>query len=283
LYGVVSFAGFLLLTFPAELVLQRVVASLEQSAAVRVRYRTGEWSWSQGWTLRDLTIEKTGVLPPVRLSRATLSPSLFGLLRARSFPLTFSANLYGGTGHGTIERKGTTVSIQFGVDQMALDQWPFPAPGGQGKIAGTLTAEGTVQGEPADVSPLSSFSSLSSWAGNLTATITNGSLKAGTIAKFPLPTLHNIQARAQATIQQGRVEVSGLTVEADGVEASLQGFIALRLPLEWSTLDLQLTTRQTGNPPPALATLLAFLPAVPGAQGERRATITGTLAAPVMK
>src|SRR5262249_18707025 len=119
--------------------------------------------------------------------------------------------------------------------------------------------------------------------GNLIVSLVEGSLRPSTVGKAPLPAVQSAQASGRATVANGRVEVSELVVNADGIEARLQGTISLRTPLEWSALDLQLTTRTTGTPPSALASLVSLLPAVSGGQGERRGTITGTFAAPVMR
>lgn len=273
LYSVLSFLVFVLLTFPADLLLQRVVSTIEQTSALRIRYSAGEWSWLQGWTLQNLSIERSE-MAPLRISRLTLSPSFFGLLYGQPFPLTYSADLYGGTASGTLQREETAWRAQFSITQLALEQWPFPAPWGQGRVTGNVTLAGTAQGTPSDVS---------SWSGDVTAAITEGSLKGGNVAKFPLPALQTAQARAQTILKNGRLEVSNLTLAGDGIEAHLQGAISLRLPLEWSALDLQLTTRQTGTLPPSLATLVSLLPAVPGSQGERRASLTGTFATPVVR
>lgn len=272
-YSALSFLIFILLTFPAELLLQRVMTTVGQTSALQIRYSAGEWSWFQGWTLKDLSIERSGIAP-LRISRLTISPSFFGLLFGQPFPLTYAATLYGGTVNGTLQRENTAWRVQFSADQLALEQLPFPAPWGQGRAAGKISLTGTVQGTPGEIA---------SWSGDLKATITKGSLKGGNVAKFPLPVLQTAQAQGQATLKNGRLEVTDLTLTTDGIEAHLQGAISLRLPLEWSVLDLQLTTRQTGMPPPPLATLVSLLPAVPGSQGERRATITGTFAAAGMR
>lgn len=273
LYSALSFLIFILLTFPAELLLQRVMTTVGQTSALQIRYSAGEWSWFQGWTLKDLSIERNGIAP-LRISRLTISPSFFGLLFGQPFPLTYEATLYGGTINGGLQREDTAWRVQFSANQLALEQLPFPAPWGQGRAAGKISLTGAVQGAPGDVT---------SWSGDMHTIITEGSLKGGNVAKFPLPVLQTAQAQGQATLKNGRLEVSDLTLAADGIEAHLQGTISLRLPLEWSALDLQLTARQTGTPPPSLATLVSLLPAVPGSQGERRATITGTLAAAVMQ
>jgi len=93
-----------------------------------------------------------------------------------------------------------------------------------------------------------------------------------------------VQASLRASLASGRLEITELRLNADGVEALLQGGIALRTPIARSGLDLQLTAKSTTDSPrPALKTLLALLPMSQTAPDERRASITGSLAAPVVR
>lgn len=274
LYGAACFLVFLFLTLPTDILLRRVVSSIEHTTQTRLQIGEGKWTWNKGWVFYDLTIEKPGSLLPLHLTRLALSPSLLGLVRGQPFPLTFSAILYGGAASGTLYQEDTEFRVQFVLEQLGLAQWPFPAPWGQGRIAGNVSADGTLQGTPTDIT---------SWSGAFTASLTQGSLKAGNVGIVPLPALQTAQAQARATVKNGRLEITNVTLEADGITAQVQGVLTLRLPLEWSALDLQLITRQTGAASPTLSTLVSLLPPIPGAQGERRATITGTLAAPVMR
>src|SRR5581483_3397525 len=102
LYGGACFLVFLVLTFPADLLLQRVVASIERTAMLRVTYGESRWTWNKGWILLDVSIDKPGMTPPLRLSRFTLAPSIGGLLQGQPFPLAFSAVLYGGAARGVL-------------------------------------------------------------------------------------------------------------------------------------------------------------------------------------
>lgn len=268
------FVLFLFLTFPTELVLQRVTASIAQTAQLRIQYGSGRWTWNKGWVLYDLTIEKPGATPPLHLSRLAISPSWLGLLHGQPLPLSFSATLYGGAAKGNVRQDNTGFGVQFTLDAIDLALWPFPHPFGQGNVSGNLTAEGTFQGAPAEIN---------SWAGSMTASLSDGAIKGGTLTKSSLPTLRAVQARLRATLQNSRLEVVDGALSVDGLEAHLQGNITLRLPLAWSALDLQLTTRVTGAPPPTLVSLNSLLPAVPGATGERRAIITGSVATPTIR
>jgi type II secretion system protein N len=119
--------------------------------------------------------------------------------------------------------------------------------------------------------------------GNFTISLTDGALRAGALNGFPIPALQAAQAHLRASLAAGRLEIAELELTADGVEASLQGVINLRTPIGRSGLELQLIAKSTGSPSPAVKTLLALLPASPSTPGERRASISGSLAAPVMR
>ncbi len=274
LYGTVVFVIFLFLTFPTELALQRVTASIAQTAQLRIQYGSGRWTWNKGWVLYDLTIEKPGATPPLHLSRLAISPSWLGLLHGQPLPLSFSATLYGGAATGSVRQDNAGFGVQFTLDAIDLALWPFPQPFRQGNVSGNLTVEGTFQGMPAEIN---------SWTGSMTASLSDGASKGGALTRSPLPALRAVQARLRATLQNSRLEVADGALSVDGLEAHLQGNITLRLPLVWSVLDLQLTTRVTGAPPPTLVSLNSLLSAVPGAAGERRATITGSVATPAMR
>ncbi|MBI3801165.1 MAG: hypothetical protein HY268_29865, partial [Deltaproteobacteria bacterium] len=113
--------------------------------------------------------------------------------------------------------------------------------------------------------------------------LTNGVLRAGALNGFPLPALQTVQGHLRASLAAGRLEIAELEFSADGVEVSLQGGIILRTPVARSGLELQLTVNTRGSPPPALKTFLSLLPVSQGAAGERRASITGTFVAPVVR
>jgi len=264
------------LTFPSSVLLQRLVISVPQESSMRVRYVEGDCGWFAGCVLRGLTLE--GPLfggSAVQLSRLTLHPSLWGLLvGGQPWPLAFQADGYNGTCRGTLRQVIGGMSAQFVVRHLALEQLPLPAPWGQGRVIGSITANGDFLGNPAD---------LYSLQGLLTMTLTDGVVRAGTMNGFPIPALQTVQAHLRASLAAGRLEISELQLSADGVEASLRGGITLRTPGARSGLDLQLTTNITGSPPPTLKTFLSLLPASRTSPSERRVSITGSLASPVVR
>jgi len=274
-YSLICFVVFLFLTFPSGLLLQRLSDSLTRGTGVQIRYAEGELTWRGGCVLRDVTIETASLhATPVQLTRLTVQPALLSLLWGQAFPLAFDTNLYGGTLTGSLWQQGTEHGGHFSLHQLVLGLLPLPAPWGQGRVTGHVTANGDVQGNPA------AFSSLQ---GSVSATLDEGALQAGMVGKIPFPALRRFQIHLRARLTDGRLEISELVLNTEGVEAHARGVVSVRTPFSRSGLDLQLLTRVTGSPPPALAALVSVLPPSATTPGERRAAISGSVAAPVMK
>ncbi|MCS6924995.1 MAG: type II secretion system protein GspN [Candidatus Binatia bacterium] len=275
LYTLACFCLFLCLTFPSDLLLQRVVAAFSAESAVRIRYATGDLTWWGGLELNEVTLEASGI-PSLPASRVILTLPVLGVLRGSLSPLTFQVHLAGGTVDGSIRKDGERFGLRFGVHHLALERWPLPHLRGQGRVAGQVTADGELEG---------SWSSLPSLRGSLRATLRDGLLRTGSIPGVPIPPVQvqSLDARVRATLADGRVDIAELVLHTDGIEAIVQGTVVLRTPWERSGLDLQVTAKVTGSPSPALTTLLSFLPVSPDSPHERRAAISGSLAAPLVR
>jgi type II secretion system protein N len=275
LYPLLCFGLALWWTFPTDLLLRRLIVTAEQEWGLRIDYGAGEWRWRDGWVLRDLSVESS--LPsmgPVSIARFTLRPSLSGVFRRSPLPLAFSADMFEGTVTGVIQQTAEGIDARFMVRQLALEQWPLPLPWERGQIVGSLTANGEMRGD---------FARLSTLHGTMTANLTEGGLQAGRINGVRVPALRTVQAHLRATLAGERVEVGELRLHADGVEVHVEGHVMLRKPLRHSRLALQLTSRVSGSPPPALTTLVSLLRVSPTGVGERRGSISGSLAAPALR
>jgi type II secretion system protein N len=274
-YSLGCFVVFFVLTFPSGLLLQRLSDSLTQGTGVQIRYAQGALTWRGGCVLRDVTIETAALrATPVQLTRLSVQPALSGLFLGQPFPLVLTADLYGGTLTGSLWRQGIEHGVHFALHQLVLGLLPLPAPWGQGRVTGQVTADGDIQGN------LTEFSSLQ---GAVSVALDKGILQAGTIGKIPLPDLRMFRIQLRVRLTEGRLEISELALDTEGVEAHVRGVVSVRTPFSRSGLDLQLIARVTGSPPPALAALVSFLPASLTAPGERRAMISGSVAAPVVK
>ena len=275
LYTLLCFAVFLFLTFPVDILLQRMIISATREMPIRIRYAHGELTWRGAGVVRDVVIEPVDAnLFALKLNRLTVQPSWFGLFFGRPWPLAFQTELYGGTIGGTIERGTEEVKAYLTVQRVNLSLLPVPAPDRPGGVKGFLTGSGEVNGNPSQIFSLK---------GALELSLVEGALQAGVLGKVPVPPMQSLQGTLRTVIRDGRLNIADFTLNGDGVEAHLQGSLTLSTPLSRSGLDLQLTTKTVGAPPPSLVALVALLPPSPNTPGERRATISGSFAAPVMR
>jgi type II secretion system protein N len=274
-YVFICFVVFLFLTFPFDILLQRAIVSATRETPLRIRYVNGELTWRGTGVIRDVTIEQTETdWPPIRLSRLAVRPSWLGLLIGRLLPLTFQANLYGGTIEGTLAQQPDGFTTHLTIQRLNLSLLPVPPPAKPGGVQGFLTGSADLSGD---------FSQVLSLNGAVTLNLSEGALQAGALGNVLVPPLQSLQGTLRTAIRDGRINVSDLTLASDGIEAHLQGTLTLSTPLPRTGLDLQLTTKTVGTPPPTLAVLTSLLPASPNSPGERRATISGSFANPVMR
>lgn len=274
-YTLLCFAVFLFLTFPVDVVLQRVISSVTRGTPVHIHYSQGELTWYGAALVRDVRVEQRGAsLPPLRVSRLLVHPSWLGLLWGSPFPLAFQADLYGGTINGTAEHSPNGVKTTLTARRMNLALLPIPGAEKSGGLKGILTGSGEVSGD---------FSQIFSLQGALELNVSEGSLQPGALGQLPVPPLQSVRGNLRANLRDGRVNITDVTLMVDGIEARAQGALVLSTPLPRSGLDLQLTTKVVGPAPPALTALVSLLPISPNTPGERRATISGSLAAPVMR
>jgi type II secretion system protein N len=266
---------FLFLTFPVDGVLQQVIVSTLRGTPLHVHYMHGELTWSGAAVVRGVTIEKTGTnFPPLKVTRLVVRPSWLGLLFGRPLPLAFQTDLYGGALNGTVEQSRGEFQTKLTVQRLNLALLPVPATGEPGGLKGFLTGSVDVRGD---------FSQLFSLQGALELNFSEGSLQVGALGKLPVPPLQSVHGNLRANIRDGRVNIADVTLTGDGVEARAQGTLTLSTPLPYSGLELQLVAKTVGSPPPTLTALLSLLPVSPNMPGERRATISGSLTAPVMR
>jgi type II secretion system protein N len=208
------------------------------------------------------------------MAQVTLQPSLLGLIVGHPWPLSFTANLYDGTLSGDVTADASGQTIHVTAQRLDLRLLPLPGMDKGGEVQGILSGEGEVQGQ---------FADLFSLHGQVTLTVTDGALRAGTVSGFPLPPLSSVEAQLQGAVKNGLVDITDFTLRADNAEARLRGTLTLSTPLPMSMLNLQINAKALGTTSPPLTLLLSLLPSSPEVPGERRGSIRGSLAAPVLQ
>ena len=246
---------------------------MARKISVQIQYDHGELTWRGGCRLHAVVI-KNGPGPAVRMTNVTVHPSLLGLIIGRPWPLTFTVDLYGGTLNGTVSLDADGQKVQFVAHRLELGLLPLPEAVTAGEVQGNLSGEGEVEGNVAN---------LFSLRGQVSLTLADGALREGKIANFPVPSLAFIEGRLRATVKNGVLEIPDFLLHADNAEAHLQGTITMNTPLPQSGLNFQLTAKTTGNTPSPLTILLSMLPSSPNTSGERRASISGSFASPILR
>jgi type II secretion system protein N len=164
--------------------------------------------------------------------------------------------------------------VQFAAHRLDLSLLPLSGTVNASGVQGSLSGEGEIEGNGAN---------LFSWQGQIAFTLTNGALREGKVSGFPLPPLSFVEGRLRATVKNGLLEIPDFTLQADNTEAQLQGMITLNMPLSKSNLNLQMTAKTGGSTSSPLTMLLSLLPSSSRAPGERQASISGSLASPILR
>ena len=273
LYTIVSCCFFLLLTFPTDVLLQRVVRGATHGFPVRLHYMHGEITWWGSCRLREVEVVY-GTSPAVKIAYLAVRPSLVGLMVGRLWPLSFTANLYGGTLSGTVTSDASGHSVQIAAQRLDLHMLPLPGINKGGEVQGLLSGEGEVRGNIAN---------LFSLQGQVALTVTEGALGAGSVSGFPLPPLSSAESQLRATVKNGLIDIADFTFRADNAEAQLHGSMSLATPLPMSTLNFQMTAKAPDNAASPLRMLISLLPVAPDTSGVRRVSISGSLAKPILR
>lgn len=273
LYTVVSCLFFLLLTFPTDLLLRRIVRGVTRGTPVHVQYARGELTWWGGCRLREVKVAyKTA--PTVHIAQLTMQPSLVGLLVGRPWPLAFTASLFGGSVTGSITSDASGLGVRVAAQRLDLRMLSLTGISKTGEMQGMLNGEGEVRGNGAD---------LFSWQGQVALTVTASALRAGSLSGVLVPSLSSVETQLRATVKNGQVDIADFTLLADNAEARVHGSMIMVTPLPMSTLNLQLAAKAPNNAAAPLKMLISLLPTAPDATGMRRASISGSLAAPVFR
>ena len=270
-YTLGCFIVFVVWTFPTQVILDRAVVSLADTAEVYMDYQHGTIVWPGQAVFHEvaMTSPSWAAFPSLQLSRLAVTPSLLGMVRNSPLPLRLEVSGYGGEGWATIDQIADKVSVEFMLRRLELGRLLLSPVQEKSLIDGHLTLEGSVEGKPQDLFTLS---------GPVTMQISDGAVPENTFQGIRLPALQTLAANFEVEFSQGQVLVHSATLVTDGVEARVQGTIRLKTPLSESRLNLELQVKKTGTPPPALASLISLLPGSATAGG--RASMRGVLGAP---
>jgi|GEM_PF-1110154 len=236
-YAAFSWAVFsvsLYLTFPSDLVKERIVQMAQSRAGIRLRVESVGLAFPPGLTLRDAYLvlrepdpEAQKGAVAIHLSRLTVRPSLLGLLTGKP-GLSFDARLWDGTLHGKAGKSDEGSHLELRARGLDLSQSVLAALG--------LQASGKVE----ELRVEAAGPSLREMSGELTIKGTDLVLEGGSVDEFELPRVALGSLEGKIAIGEGRAEIETLQAEGADVTASLEGSIRLADRLSQATLQTKL-------------------------------------------
>lgn len=279
LYTGVLFVVFLIANFPHNVIVQRVLKSIDLSAqGMRLEVGDTRFAWWRGYELQRVRLAPTDpdAPPLMEASSIYVRPGLDGLLRGQINSLHLLGLMYGGAVDGTLAMGDGMRRATITIDGLQLHR--YPAVAGllqlqEGSVAGNLSGVITIENHGADGGETRAEADVGLDKASLTdATLTNG---------LALPALHFDKATVKLSVQGGRVEVQEFEANGPELRLSASGQVALRDPVNDSVLNLKFTALPGANSPDEVRTLLSIIPPPPkGAKPDTPRTISGTLARP---
>ncbi len=272
-YTAVLFIAFLLLTFPHEMLIRRVLGSLGQGP-VAVDFTGASFAWLNGYEVTGMRIGSStedGQPPYLECSRLWVRPALAALVRGQIYDLLLQAELYGGTAQAEVRMNDGSMDGTLQWKDLNLGRYRFlTALLDEGQLTGRVS--GSLGFERHGTKPDASQST-----GELT--LEGAALSAAKISGFQVPDLHLRQTKLKFVIRGARVEIQELQATGD-VDVQASGYVVLHDPVEETALNLRTTIQQSLATPDAIKTLVGLIPRPPGSKPDAPMMLTGTLGRP---
>ncbi len=276
LYGAftaVLFVIFLIVNFPHEVIVRRVVDQLN-IAPWQLDFSSARFAWHRGYELRGLHLSNPtegGGLPLIEVTRLDVLPALGGLLRGQFTGLSWQGELYGGSAAGDWAIADGAGSGHIELSELGIGRHrTLTALLDEGQLSGQLSGTWDVQLTGGDRR-----------GAQITGEVfvNRPGLSGAKIQGLTVPDLQFGQIKGKLALKGERLEFQDVRATGDQLNVSLTGQIGLRQPPSTSTLNLRVTLEQSAATPDALKTLIALIPRAPNARPDAPITISGTFAA----
>lgn len=272
-YTLVLFLIFLLITFPHDLMIRRVLATLDRGP-LGLDFATAGLA-PKGYEVAGLKIGgDDGSVPVLETSKLWVRPALRELLSGNPYAASISGELYGGSVGGRIAYQDGGVAGTVEWKDLDLTRYrTLSAQLDEGEIAGKVSGSVTfdVRGQ-----------SFQQGQASGDVVVDRAALTKAKINGWPIPDLHLTQTKTNFKVAGGRLELNDLVATGD---VSLQGSgqIVLKDPVGESVLNLRATITATPQTPDAIKAALALIPRPAGSKPDSPLTVTGTLSRPRLR
>lgn len=266
------FLCFLVYTFPAEVIAQRLVNRVAADSGWIVRYdgvRLVPWSGFSFSNLSFAAPQKPGDAA-IRFAALAVRPSLRtfvggGFRRAR-----FSGQAYGGALSGTADWSAVP-TVDLSWTELNLAEYSALSALIEGSWVGKLSGEAHFQGKE--------FPAAIEGSGKLD--IKSAGLTRGNVGGFKIPDLHFAQGASEFEVKGGNLEIKTLKLSGPEIDVDLRGQLYLRKPVGQSVLAGTLGVRPVPGGAPEIENALKLMNGNrPPANGTYSYALSGFLSDP---
>jgi len=238
-FFVLAFFIFLFMTFPGDIVKQRIISEIQNSTPYKIDIKTADVSPLLNINLSGVKIYKSQD-QFLELNSLTIKPSFFSVF-SDSPKVPFNAKLHGGEIKGVVrldKQKNGIQEIKAVIKGVKVDSFPdLISSDGKGEILlnGVLDGEFYVQFDPM---PKGDFSFV-------VEGLMVDNLK---VKGMKLPTLTGLKSKFNGDISENLTNIKELSVKGDGIDIQITG----TAPLLWEMskggiLDLGYRVEITDN------------------------------------
>jgi type II secretion system protein N len=275
LYTFVVFAIFLVVNFPHDVLVQRLLRQVDLGS-VALSVADAHFAWHRGYELRRLQLSEKDAPPDtppfLQSSSVFVRPGFDGLLRGEVSSAYLDSSLYGGDLHAGWSTQDGMNRVTLQLDGLQLHRYEYLTRLLQkGQIDGLLSGAVTIESRNADVSSGRA-------AGKIE--ISRAALLQATVNEFGLPDLHFDDIVLEFTLQNNRLEIQDFHADGEELKLAGEGQVVLRQPAGGSVLNLRVSIVPGPNIPDAIRGLLDLIPRPKGSRPDAPLVVSGTIDRP---
>lgn len=221
LFFIIAFIVFLTITFPGDVVKQRIISEIQNSTPYKVEIKSAEVSPLLNVNLDQVVIHKSQN-QFIELDAVTIKPSLFSVF-SNTPKIPFTAKLQGGEIDGTVRVNKSNEGIEelsADVKNLKIDAIPdLLSEEGKSEIAihGRLNGNLNLAFNPKP-------------AGEFDFVVEGLEIDNLKVKGMKLPSLTNLTSTFNGNIEDELTKINELTVKGDGIDLEISG----TAPLFWA-------------------------------------------------
>jgi len=278
LYTLVVFLIFLVINFPHDVLVQRVLREVDLRP-LRLDIAAARFAWWKGYELRGVRLTRIGddrgTPPLLEGSNLYVRPGFSELIRGRLGSAYLTALMYKGVVEGSWVTNDGTNRATLRLDGLDIGSYRFLTNALEdGQIGGRLSGAVTVEARRANLREAQAAGELELQDAQLTSLKVNG---------FPVPDLKFQTVAVKFAAGGNKLDVQEFRAEGNELRLGGSGQVTVRAPLRDSVLNLKLTAQPGPESNDTVKGFLNLLPKPKGARPEAPVSITGTIAQPKLR